>query len=52
MSRPLPEAPWSYRFDAVVAGHPLDADVRRALAELAQVTSWRRIVGVYEGVGQ
>jgi prephenate dehydratase len=52
VSRPLPATPFSYRFDAVVAGHPLDAKVRQALAELAGVTSSRRIVGVYEGVGQ
>ena len=29
VSRPLPASPWSYRFDAVVAGHPLDPVVRR-----------------------
>jgi len=52
VSRPIPETPWSYRFDAVVAGHPLDARVRAALAELARVTRSRHIVGVYEGVGQ
>jgi prephenate dehydratase len=48
VSRPLPATPWSYRFDAVVAGHPLDPVVRRALDELASVTRSRRIVGVYE----
>ncbi|HXR11383.1 MAG TPA: prephenate dehydratase domain-containing protein [Gaiellaceae bacterium] len=52
VSRPLPQTPFSYRFDAVVAGHPLDAKVRQALAELAALTSSRRIVGVYEGVEQ
>jgi prephenate dehydratase len=48
VSRPLPATPWSYRFDAVVAGHPLDPVVRRALAELESVTRSRRIVGIYE----
>jgi prephenate dehydratase len=48
VSRPLPATPWSYRFDAVVAGHPLDPTVRGALDELAQLTRSRRIVGVYE----
>lgn len=52
VSRPLPETPWSYRFDAVVAGHPLDSNVRGALAGLEKVTRSRRIVGVYEGVEQ
>jgi len=47
VSRPLPATPWSYRFDAVVAGHPLDPSVRAALAELAAVTRSQRIVGVY-----
>jgi prephenate dehydratase len=48
VSRPLPATPWSYRFDAVVAGHPLDPSVRGALDALAAVTRSRRIVGVYE----
>jgi prephenate dehydratase len=48
VSRPLPATPWSYRFDAVVAGHPLDPVVRRALDELAELTRSHRVVGVYE----
>jgi len=48
VSRPLPATPWSYRFDAVVAGHPLDPTVRKALAELTQVTRSHWIVGIYE----
>ena len=48
VSRPLPASPWSYRFDAVVAGHPLDPLVRGALEELASLTRSHRIVGVYE----
>jgi prephenate dehydratase len=48
VSRPLPSTPWSYRFDAVVAGHPLDPTVRRAFGELRRATRSYRIVGVYE----
>jgi prephenate dehydratase len=48
VSRPLPATPWSYRFDAVVAGHPLDPVVRGALDELTSLTRSHRIVGVYE----
>ena len=33
-SRPIPQTPWRYRFDAVVAGHPHDPDVAEALAEV------------------
>ncbi|HEY8030238.1 MAG TPA: prephenate dehydratase domain-containing protein [Gaiellaceae bacterium] len=48
VSRPLPATPWSYRFDAVVAGHPLDPVVRGALDELAGLTRSHRVAGVYE----
>jgi prephenate dehydratase len=48
VSRPLPATPWSYRFEAVVAGHPLDPVVRGALDELASLTRSHRIAGVYE----
>ncbi|HUJ55959.1 MAG TPA: prephenate dehydratase domain-containing protein [Gaiellaceae bacterium] len=49
VSRPLPATPWRYRFDAVVAGHPLDPALRGALHELAEQGASLRIVGVYEG---
>jgi len=49
VSRPLPATPWKYRFDAVVAGHPLDPAVRVALRELEAVTRTLRVVGIYEG---
>jgi prephenate dehydratase len=52
VSRPLPSAPWSYRFDAVVAGHPLDPAVRGAFGALRDVTRSYRIVGVYEGIDE
>ena len=48
VSRPLPATPWSYRFDAVVAGHPLDPTVRRAFEELRRATRSYLITGVYE----
>ena len=48
VSRPLPSAPWSYRFDSVVAGHPLEPSVRHAFAQLRGVTRSYRIVGVYD----
>jgi prephenate dehydratase len=46
-SRPIPHTPWRYRFDAVLAGHPLDADVRRALAEATAETRRLLVSGVY-----
>ncbi|MBV8561951.1 MAG: prephenate dehydratase [Actinobacteria bacterium] len=49
VSRPLPSTPWKYRFDAVVAGHPLEPAVRLALRELAAETKALRVVGVYDG---
>lgn len=49
VSRPLPATPWRYRFDAVVAGHPLDPVVGLALRDLASQTAALRVVGVYEG---
>jgi chorismate mutase/prephenate dehydratase len=49
VSRPLPATPWRYRFDAVVAGHPLESGVRLALRELAGQAAALRVVGVYEG---
>jgi prephenate dehydratase len=48
VARPIQGAPWSYRFDAVVSGHPMDTTVREALAELADRTRSHRILGVYE----
>jgi prephenate dehydratase len=49
VSRPLPATPWKYRFDAVVAGHPLEPAVRVALRELREQTRTLRVVGIYEG---
>jgi prephenate dehydratase len=48
VSRPLPETPFQYRFDAVVAGHPLDPMVRDALRAVRSVTRELHVLGVYE----
>jgi prephenate dehydratase len=48
VSRPLPETPFQYRFDAVVAGHPLDPAVRNALRAVRSVTRELHVLGVYE----
>ncbi|MHB8471052.1 MAG: prephenate dehydratase [Gaiellaceae bacterium] len=50
VSRPIPATSWRYRFDAVVAGHPLDSGVRVALRALDERTRALRVVGVYDGV--
>ena len=47
VSRPLPESPFRYRFDAVVAGHPRDPSVRAALEEMRRATRELRVLGVY-----
>ena len=48
VSRPLPDSPWRYRFDAVLAGHGLDPAVRAALAEVSAETRELRILGLYD----
>jgi prephenate dehydratase len=47
VSRPIPQSPWRYRFDAVLAGHPLDPLVREAMAELRACTRQVRVFGSY-----
>jgi prephenate dehydratase len=47
VSRPIPQSPWRYRFDAVLAGHPLDGIVRATLAELRERTRLLRVFGSY-----
>jgi prephenate dehydratase len=46
-SRPIPAAPWRYRFDAVLAGHPLDPEVSATLAEMRSLTVRLRVFGSY-----
>jgi prephenate dehydratase len=47
VSRPIPHSPWRYRFDAVLAGHPLDAVVHEALADVATHARQLRVFGSY-----
>ncbi|HEU5207396.1 MAG TPA: prephenate dehydratase domain-containing protein [Gaiellaceae bacterium] len=47
VSRPIPQSPWRYRFDAVLTGHPLDPIVRETLAELRARTRLLRVFGSY-----
>ena len=47
VSRPIPETPWRYRFDAVLAGHPLDEDVAAALREMREVCARLSVFGSY-----
>ena len=47
VSRPIPHTPWRYRFDAVLAGHPLDPLVKDALAELRARTRRLHVFGSY-----
>jgi prephenate dehydratase len=46
-SRPIPQTPWRYRFDAVLAGHPLEPRIRQALAEASSRTRRLLVSGVY-----
>jgi prephenate dehydratase len=48
VSRPIPDDPFDYRFDAVVAGTPLDSKVREVLRAVRAVTRELRVLGVYE----
>jgi prephenate dehydratase len=47
VSRPIPQTPWRYRFDAVLSGHPLDDGVHRALGEVRSRTRLLRVLGSY-----
>jgi prephenate dehydratase len=47
VSRPIPRTPWRYRFDSVLAGHPLDQIVAETLAEVAGLTRELRVFGSY-----
>jgi len=52
VSRPIPQSPWRYRFDAVLNGHPLDPVVREALADIRAQTRRLRVFGSYPADGQ
>jgi prephenate dehydratase len=47
VSRPIPQSTWRYRFDAVLGGHPLDAEIAGTLAELRGLTRELRVFGSY-----
>jgi prephenate dehydratase len=47
VSRPIPRTPWRYRFDSVLAGHPLDQIVAETLAEVGGLTRELRVFGSY-----
>jgi prephenate dehydratase len=47
VSRPIPRSTWRYRFDAVLAGHPLDPIVTETLAEVQGLTQELRVFGSY-----
>jgi prephenate dehydratase len=51
VSRPIPQTPWRYRFDSVLAGHPLDQIVAETLAEVASLTRELRVFGSYPAHG-
>jgi prephenate dehydratase len=52
VSRPIPQTPWRYRFDAVLAGHPLDPIVRDALVEMAASARQLKVFGSYPAFAQ
>ena len=47
VSRPIPKTPWRYRFDAVLAGHPLDPIVSEVLREMRGRTRRLQVFGSY-----
>jgi prephenate dehydratase len=51
VSRPIPHSTFRYRFDMVLDGHPLDTEIRSALAEMGEWTREVRIFGSYEATG-
>jgi prephenate dehydratase len=47
VSRPLPDSPWRYRFDAIVDGHLFDLELRAAFVQLRGMTRELRVFGSY-----
>jgi prephenate dehydratase len=47
VSRPIPNEPFTYRFDAVLAGHPCDRVTRLALNEVRGRTRTVKVFGSY-----
>jgi chorismate mutase / prephenate dehydratase len=46
-SRPIPQTPWRYRFDAVLSGHPLDPVVSETVAEVRRQAQRFTVFGSY-----
>jgi prephenate dehydratase len=51
VSRPIPRSTFRYRFDLVLDGHPLDAEVQQALVEMREWTREIRVFGSYAATG-
>jgi prephenate dehydratase len=51
VSRPIPHEPWQYRFDAVLAGHPLDPLISETLGELRGSIQQLKVFGSYPSDG-
>ena len=51
VSRPIPQSTFRYRFDMVLDGHPMDAELQGALAEMREWTREVRIFGSYAATG-
>jgi len=51
VSRPIPHSPFKYRFDAVLAGHPLEAPTRAAFTEVRTRVRDLRVLGSYPAGG-
>ena len=49
VSRPIPSRPFSYRFDAVLSGHPLDPEISATLREMKDLTARAPRVRVLPG---
>ena len=47
VSRPIPKTPFRYRFDAQIAGHPLDALISETLREARERTRQLKVWGSY-----
>ena len=52
VSRPLPDSPWRYRFDAIVDGHLFDPELRAAFKQLRTATRELRVFGSYAAEGE
>jgi len=51
VSRPIPNEPWQYRFDAVLAGHPLDPVISDTLSGLQRSAQHLKVFGSYPANG-